>query len=99
MGEIVYSILSSEETYICCVSKEYIYMENIALFFIWSFMVNVYIGWWEFLWRCIYRQWTWPPLRNIKEYGLVSNLCILGSAVFTIPFGMLMIAVQLHKLF
>jgi hypothetical protein len=40
--------------------------------------LNVYMGWWEFLWRCIYRQWAWPPLKNL-QYGLVSNLCILGS--------------------
>lgn len=47
---------------------------NAALFAIF----NMYIGWWEFLWRCIYRQWAWPPLGN-RQYGLTSNLCILGS--------------------
>jgi len=47
---------------------------NVSLFA----LFNMYMGWWEFLWRSIYRQWAWPPLK-IFQYGIVSNLCILGA--------------------
>ena len=53
-------------------------LKHIVLLTILFAIVNMYMGWWEFLWRCIYRQWAWPPLKNL-QYGLVSNLCILGS--------------------
>jgi hypothetical protein len=61
---------------------------NLALFA----MLNMYMGWWEFLWRCIYRQWTWPPMMNL-QYGLFSNLCVLGSAAFMLCTAILLILV------
>ena len=61
---------------------------NAALFAI----LNTYMGWWEFLWRCIYRQWAWPPLKNL-QYGLASNLCILGSVALKLFIAVMLILV------
>jgi hypothetical protein len=83
LGSISYQRFLSQEPYECCTSKLYYYGEDIVLFLWGCFLSNVYIGWWEFLWRCVYRQWSWPPLKNL-QYGVVSNLSILGSAVFTL---------------
>lgn len=92
-----YIELTSEKEIPCCLSEHYIHMKNILIIFWMGFLINVYIGWWEFLWRCIYRQWAWPLLRNL-QYGLVSNLCILGSALLTIPVAFILIVVGIIKL-
>lgn len=74
----------------CCESSIYYFVLDIAgALWIISWL-NMYVGWWEFLWRCIYRQWAWPPLKNI-QYGIVSNLCILGSLFLTVPATLLLI--------
>lgn len=74
----LYVELTSDREIPCCLSKEYVMMKHIGGLLSLTVMVNAYIGFWELIWRCIYRQWTWPPLQNIKRYGLVSNLCVLG---------------------
>jgi len=76
--------------------KEHAYRHYILLSIWIVFLINVVIGWLEFFWRCIYRQWIWPPLKNL-QYGLISNLCILGSAIFTIPLALLLVVVSIIK--
>ena len=93
-----YIELTSEKEIPCCLSEQYVHTKNILILFWMGFLINVYIGWWEFLWRCVYRQWAWPPLKNL-QYGLVSNLCILGSAVLTIPIIYILIVVGIIQLF
>jgi hypothetical protein len=93
----IYIELTSEKEILCCLSEQYVHARKILILFWMGFLINVYIGWWEFLWRCVYRQWTWPPLKNL-QYGLVSNLCILGSAVLTIPIIYILIVVAIIQL-
>lgn len=98
IGLFIYIELVSENEIPCCLTREHVHTKNILMFFWMGFLINVYIGWWEFLWRCLYKQWAWPPLKNL-QYGLVSNLCILASAAFTVPVGLLITAISIHKAF
>lgn len=93
-----YVELTSEKEIPCCLSEQYVHTKNILMFLWMGFLINAVIGWFEFIWRCVYRQWIWPPLKNIKEYGLVSNLCILGSALLTVPVICILIVVGIIKL-
>ncbi len=96
IGFFTYVELTSKEEIPCCLSEQYVHMKNILMFFWMGFLINVYIGWFEFLWRCVYRQWAWPPLKNL-QYGFVSNLCIFGSALLTVPVIYILIVVGLIK--
>ncbi len=77
--------------------KEDAYQHYILLHLWFIFLMNIYIGWFEFFWRCVYRQWAWPLLKNLK-YGLISNMCILSSAVFTIPLALFLVVVGIVKI-
>lgn len=77
--------------------KEQAYSHYTFLAIWYVFLTNVYIGFFEFLWRCIYRQWSWPPLKNL-QYGLVSNLCVVGSALLIIPVIYILIVVSIIKI-
>ena len=52
-----------------------------------------YIGWFEYFWRRIHKQIKWP-LRNNLQYGVISNIVILISAVIT-PLAFLAISPRL----
>ena len=94
---MIYTELTSEQEIPCCLSEQYVHIRKIFISLWMAVLMNVYIGWWEFLWRCVYRQWTWPLLKNL-QYGWVSNLCIIGSAIITLPLGSIILVVELMKL-
>lgn len=96
-GITLYATLSDPEEIGRWGIKRQAYEHYILLSIWFIFLINVYIGWFEFLWRCVYRQWAWPPLKNL-QYGLVSNLCILGSAALTIPLVLLLMVVGTVKI-
>lgn len=46
-------------------------------------LYTMYLGWFEFLWRIIHKQITWPLKENLK-YGIVSNIVIIVSGFMTL---------------
>ena len=58
---------------------------EISLFFVFIALLKftAYIGWFEFLWRLIYKQFSWPLKYNLK-YGWVSNTVLIVSLLMTI---------------
>lgn len=97
MGFTLYETLTDPELIGRWGMREQAYQHYILLSVWGVFLINIVIGWLEFLWRCVYRQWAWPPLKNLR-YGIISNLCIFGSAVFTIPLALLLIVVSIVKI-
>ncbi|NBX67053.1 MAG: hypothetical protein EBQ96_08670 [Proteobacteria bacterium] len=47
----------------------------------------LYIGLWEFVWRCVYRQWERPILKNLK-YEITSNVFVAIFALFAVTLAL-----------
>jgi hypothetical protein len=47
------------------------------------FLSIIYVGWWEFIWRCVYRQWSMSIKTNLL-YNFTSTMFVFLS--FVLPF-------------
>jgi hypothetical protein len=52
------------------------------------FLSIIYVGWWEFIWRCVYKQWPMSIKKNLLE-NFTSTMFVFLS--FVIPFIFLVI--------
>ncbi len=58
---------------------------NLYFFLLFSGISVVYVGWWEFAWRFINKQFSWDIQDDLK-YGLISNIVIFLSGFITFTF-------------
>lgn len=67
----------------CCKSETQYMIEDFLFRSIYIMVLaNTYIGWWEILWRSIYKQWS-KKIMETYQFGVISMLCVIGSGLVT----------------
>ncbi len=63
---------------------EYYTIEILQIIWI-MVLFNMYVGWWEIIWKTFYKQWS-LDFTFIKKYGMISFISVFLSIILTILF-------------